>query len=149
MAPHLSKDIGVAIGDSFYPLFPAQTAIPARKVATFPAPAEGGDVVVKFAEGSREIVKTVLEKEPKPEKTEDDDEEDDSDDDFSDDEPEEVKERKVKVERVFAEGLLKGLEKGQEVEVTVTVTAEGAVNVAVRASGTQNGIRGSVEAVKA
>ncbi|CCX04972.1 Hsp70 protein-domain-containing protein [Pyronema domesticum] len=141
VAPHLSKDIGVVIvaadgTETFQTLLPAQTAMPARRAAEFNAPAEGGDVVIKFVEGGSVIKKEIIPPAPK--------DEDDSDDE--EDEPEEVKSKEMKVEKLLAEALLKGTEKGQKIEVTVQALEAGELNVTARIVGTQNGVRGQVKA---
>lgn len=143
VAPHISKDIGVSITaadgtTSFHPLLFANTAIPARKTAVFPAAA--GDVVVRVAEGVREIVKTVVPKKEKASDAEDDSEEE------SEDEDEEIQTRVLKADNVLAEAIIKGVTAGQEIEVTVQVGADAALNVAARVVGTQNGVRGTVKA---
>lgn len=154
VAPHLLKHIGVVIVsdsdggvETFQPLLPAQTAIPARRIAEFPGPAEGGNVVVKFVEGSRDIVAHTPEpKQPNGEKKADEDEDDDDSEDDEDDEPEEVRSKVLKVDTLLAEALLKDVKKGQRVEVTVNVSADMALNVAARIVGTQQGVRGQVKA---
>lgn len=105
-------------------------------MAEFDAPSVAGDIVVKFVEGSSEIRKTrvVLEKGS------------DSDEDSeAEDEEEEVKTKHQKVDRLLAEALLKGVEKGQKIEVTVNATVDGNLAVAARIVGTQNGVRGIVK----
>jgi hypothetical protein len=147
VAPHLSKDIGVVIvgadgQEHFQALLPAQTAIPARRASEFLAPTEGGDVVVKFVEGASEIHKHIPEKAPKGANGD----AEDSDEDGEDDEEEEIKTKHMKVEKLLAEALLKGVEKGKKIEVTVQVTADSVLNVTARVVGTQQGVRGAVKA---
>ncbi|KAF8244661.1 putative Hsp70 chaperone [Wilcoxina mikolae CBS 423.85] len=146
VAPHLSKHIGVVIvgadgQEHFQSLLPAQTAIPARRAAEFLSPAEGGDVIVKFVEGASEIHKHTPEK---PAKEANGDAEDSDEDD--DEEEEEIKTKHMKVEKLLAEALLKGVEKGKKIEVTVQVTADSVLNVTARVVGTQQGVRGAVKA---
>lgn len=140
VAPHISKAIGVAIvgedgTEVFQSLLAAQTAIPARAIAEFDAPANGGNVIVRFVEGSSEIRKhkVVVEKE--------DDSEAESDDEV---EEEEIKTKHQKVDRLLAEALIKDVEKGQKIEVTVNAGLDGAVQVAARIVGTQKGVRGTI-----
>lgn len=150
VAPHLSKAIGVIVvgadgSEQFQAILPAQTAVPARRIAEFSVPADGGDVVIKFVEGASEIRKTVPEKKPKAE-TSDDDEDDEDDDEEEEEEEEEIKTKHMKVEKLLAEALLKDVKKGQKIEVTVQASVDTPLNVAVRIVGTQQGIRGVVSA---
>lgn len=144
VAPHLTKSLGVAVTDaasgekSFYPIFAANTAVPARKSATLTASADG-DILIQIAEGAREIHVHTPEKAPKEEK---DDE--DSDEEYSDEEPEEVRTKKWHVEKVVAETVIKGVKKGAEVEIAVNVAADLALSVTARVVGGKEAVRGSV-----
>jgi len=149
VAPHLSKAIGVIIvgadgNEQFQAILPAQTAVPARRMAEFSAPAEGGDVVVKFVEGASEIHKTVPEKKPKAEGSGGEDGSDDEDDE--DEEEEEIKTKHMKVEKFLGEALLRDVQKGQKIEVTIQAGADNSLNIAARIVGTQQGVRGVINA---
>ncbi|KAI5779058.1 Hsp70 protein-domain-containing protein [Geopyxis carbonaria] len=147
VAPHLSKDIGVVVvgangAEEFQSILPAQTAVPARRTAELLVPASGGDIVIKFVEGVREIIKTVPEKkESKAEDAEDDDSEEEEDE-----EEEEIKSKEMKVEKVLAEALLKDVKAGQKIEVTINAGLDFSLNLAARIVGTQTGVRGIVKA---
>ena len=156
VAPHLSRDVGVVIvgpdgQEQFHSILPAQTAIPARRSAELLAPRDGGDVVVKFVEGASEIQRHIPEKPARKAPNGDaddgdDDGDDDDDDDEEEEEEEEVKTKHMKIEKVLAKALLKGVEKGQTIEVTIQAAADGALHIAARIVGTQQGVRGTVEA---
>jgi hypothetical protein len=115
--------------------------VPARKTAVFAAPADGGDVVVKFVEGVSEIHKTVPEKKEK-EPREDEEEEESEEEE----EEEEIRTKHMKIDTLLAETLLKGVEKGQTIEVTVQAAADTSLNIAARIVGTQQGVRGTIKA---
>ena len=155
VAPHLSKDVGVVIvgpdgQEQFHSILPAQTAIPARRSAELLAPRDGGDVVVKFVEGASEIQRHIPEKPARKAPNgdagdgNDDGDDDDDDDDDEEEEEEEVKTKHMKIEKLLAETLLKGVEKGQRIEVTIQAAADGALHIAARIVGTQQGLRGTV-----
>ena len=154
VAPHLSRDVGVVIvgpdgQEQFHSILPAQTAIPARRSAELLAPRDGGDVVVKFVEGASEILRHIPEKAAKgaPNGGADGgDDDDDDDDDDEEEEEEEIKTKHMKVEKLLAEALLKGVEKGKRIEVTIQAAADGALHIAARIVGTQQGLRGTVKA---
>ena len=94
---------------------------------------------MKICEGIREIVVTKPEKKEKAAAADDDDEEDDSED-----EEEETRDVVWKVERVVAEAAVKGVKKGQKIEVGVTVGSDMAMTVTARIVGTAVAIRGDV-----
>lgn len=156
VAPHLTKAIGVLCisGDEngsgvFRPLIEAETPVPVRRTATIAVPREGGDVLVKIAEGDRQIKVTKPEAKPKEEKKKDDDDSDDDDSDVdSDEEPEEVRERVWKANKVLAEAALKSVKKGGKVEVQVNVAADLAVTLVIREVGGKGGVRGQLSAAQ-
>lgn len=148
VAPHLSKSIGVVVvgadgSEEFRALLPAQTAVPARRVAAFAAPAEGGDVVVKIVEGVSEIRKTIIEKKEEAVNGEGEVEDESEEEE---EEEEEIKTKHMKVDKLLAEALLKGVEKGQKIEVTIQAAADTSLNIAARIVGTQQGVRGVIAA---
>ncbi|OOF95947.1 hypothetical protein ASPCADRAFT_207273 [Aspergillus carbonarius ITEM 5010] len=152
--PHLQNAIGVEFtsGETvdFKALLNAETALPARRLAQFPAPKEGGDVFIRVCEGVREIKVTKPEpkaKEEKPAKTEDD--EDDSDFDSDEDEEEEIREIIWKTEKPIAELAVKGVKAGSKVELTVHVNADLGLQITAKEVGGQSAVRGVVEAPKA
>ncbi|KAJ6166502.1 Ribosome-associated complex subunit SSZ1 [Penicillium chermesinum] len=143
VTPHLSKPIGVEFSSgtdtNFQPLLGAQTALPARRIAQYLAPKEGGDVLVRIAEGVREIKVT----KPEPKAKEEKDEED-SDFNDSDDEEEETREVIWKVENPVAELAVKGVKPGGKVEVMVHVNPDLGLQIAVREVGGQTAVRGAI-----
>lgn len=145
VTPHLSKPIGVEFtsgsDSSFQPLLGAQTALPARRIAQYLAPKEGGDVLVRVAEGVREIKVTKPEPKAKEEKADDEDEDSDFD---SDEEEEETREVIWKVEKPVAELAVKGVKAGGKVEVMVHVNPDLGLQIAVREVGGQTAVRGAI-----
>ena len=147
VTPHLPHAIGLVTGnDDFAVIIPQETPVPARRTAQI-AVKDGGDVLLKLAEGTREIKIT---KEEKPEKPATngakDDEDDDSDEDDSDDEPEEIRSKVWKAGKPLAEVGIKGVKKGGKVEIQVNVNADLSVTVVARAVGDKGGVRGTIEA---
>lgn len=147
VTPHLPHAIGLVTGnDDFAVIIPQETPVPARRTAQI-AVKDGGDVLLKLAEGTREIKIT---KEEKPEKPATngakDDEDDDSDEDDSDDEPEEIRKKVWKAGKPLAEVGIKGVKKGGKVEIQVNVNADLSVTVVARAVGDKGGVRGTIEA---
>ncbi|KAL5343433.1 Hsp70 protein-domain-containing protein [Aspergillus crustosus] len=144
--PHLNNAIGVefASGDSveFLPLLNTQTALPARRVAQYNVPKEGGDVLIRIAEGVREIKVTKPEPEAKEEKPED---EDDSDFDDSDDAEEETREIIWKTQSPLAELAVKGVKANGKVELMIHINADLGLQITAREVGGQNAVRGVVE----
>ncbi|EYE98145.1 ribosome-associated complex protein SSZ1 [Aspergillus ruber CBS 135680] len=152
VTPHLRNAIGVEFssGDNleFAPLLNTETALPARRVAQYNAPKEGGDVFVRVCEGVREIKVTKPEpkaKEEKPAKTEEDDDSDFSDDD----EEEETREVIWKTEKPVAELAVKGVKANGKIELMVHVNADLGLQITAREVGGQSAARGAVEAPKA
>lgn len=148
VAPHLVKSLGVAVvrdgKEEFHPVFHQQTAAPARKSANFDVDVDG-DVLVKIAEGTREIHSYTPEKPPKEEGAEEGDDDDDDSEPESDEEPEEVREKKWKVANVIAELKVKDVKKGQKVEVAINIGPDAGLNVTARVIG-GNAVRGAVPA---
>ncbi|KAI9929249.1 hypothetical protein ASPWEDRAFT_36765 [Aspergillus wentii DTO 134E9] len=149
--PHLRNAIGVEFtsGESvdFKPLLNTETALPARRVAQYSAPKDGGDVFVRVVEGVREIKVTKPEPKEKPAKTEEDEE--DSDFDSDEDEEEEIREVAWKTEKPVAELAVKGVKAGGKVEVMVHINADLGLQVTAKEIGGQSAVRGAVEAPKA
>ncbi|TKA23976.1 hypothetical protein B0A50_06482 [Salinomyces thailandicus] len=146
VTPHLQKALGLASGkdgEQFSLIINADTPVPVRRTAQVSV-ADGGDVLLRIAEGEREIKVT---KEEKPQ-TNGAKGEDDSDDD-SDDEPEEVREKVWKAGKVLAEAGIKGVKKGGKVEIQINVNTDLSVTVVAREVGGKGGVRGELEATKA
>ena len=146
--PHLSKAIGVEFtsGDAveFLPLLNTETALPARRVAQYSVPAEGGDVLIRVCEGSREIKVTKPEPRPKEEKSKAEDDEDDSDFD-SDEEEEDIREIVWKTEQPIAELAVKGVKAKGKVELMIHINADLGLQITAREVGGQSAVRGAVE----
>ncbi|OQE28269.1 hypothetical protein PENSTE_c003G03364 [Penicillium steckii] len=145
VTPHLSKAIGVEFTSStettFQPLLNAETALPARRIAHYSAPKEGGDVLVRVCEGARNIKVTKPEPKPKEEKPADDEDSDFSDED---DEEEEIREIVWKTEQPVAELAVKGVKAGSKVEVMVHVNPDLGLQIAVREVGGSSAVRGAI-----
>ncbi|CAI7614978.1 unnamed protein product [Penicillium viridicatum] len=146
VAPHLTKAIGVEFTSqtetTFQPLLGAETALPARRIAQYFAPKEGGDVLVRVCEGAREI--KVTKPEPKAKEDKPAQDEDDSDFDSEDEEDEETREIVWKTEKPVAELAVKGVKAGSKIEVMVHVNPDLGLQIAVREVGSQNAVRGAV-----
>ncbi|KAJ4005075.1 Hsp70 protein that interacts with Zuo1p [Fusarium irregulare] len=143
---HISNAIGViTVGadgeDVFTPIVAPETAAPARRTVHIPAPKEGGDVLIKIAEGNTHIKVTKPESKPKEESGDKD--EDDSDSDDSDEE-EETREKIWKIGNTLAEAAVKGVKAGGKVEVTINVLADLGVTVTTREVGGKGGVRGNI-----
>lgn len=144
---HITNSIGVLTagpsGDEvFTPIVAPDTAVPARRTIQFPAPKDGGDVLIKVVEGNTHI--KVTQPEPKAKAAENGDKDSDDEDSDSDDE-EEKREKEWKVGDVLAEAALRGVKKGGKVEVTVNVMADLGVTVSIREVGDKGGVRGSIK----
>lgn len=144
VTPHLSKAIGVEFSSTtettFQPLLAAETALPARRIAQYAVPKEGGDVLVHVCEGVRDIKVTKPEPKSKEEKPAD---EEDSDFD-SDEEEEETREIVWKTEKPVAELAVKGVKAGSKVEVMVHVNPDLGLQIAVREVGGTTAVRGAI-----
>lgn len=150
VTPHLHHAIGLVTAgkdgkESFAVIVEPETAVPVRRTAQIPV-SSGGDVLLRLAEGSREID---VRKEEKPTtngaSAKNDD---DSDDDDSDDESEEIRSKVWKAGKMLAEAGVKGVKKGGKVEVQVNVGADLSVTVVCREVGGKGGVRGVIEAGK-
>lgn len=153
VTPHLSHAVGVLCisGDEsngvFHAIVDAETPLPVRRTAIISTPREGGDVLIKLAEGLRHIKVTKPEPKPKQEKTEDD--EDDSDEDEESDEEEELREKTWKVSNVLSEAAIRGVKKGGKVEVQINIGADLGINAIYREVGGKGGVRGIIAGGKA
>jgi molecular chaperone DnaK (HSP70) len=145
VTPHLSKAIGVEFTSnnetSFQPLLNADTALPARRIAQYTTPKEGGDVLVRVCEGARKIKVTKPEPKAKEEKPADDE---DSDFDSDEEEEEDVREIVWKTEKPVAELAVKGVKAGSKVEVMVHVNPDLGLQIAVREVGGSTAVRGAI-----
>ncbi|CAI7585019.1 unnamed protein product [Penicillium pancosmium] len=146
VTPHLSKAIGVEFTSNtdttFQPLLNAETALPARRIAQYVAPKEGGDVLVRVCEGARDIKVTKPEPKAKEEKPADDEDSDFSDED--DEEEEDIREIVWKTEKPVAELAVKGVKAGAKVEVMVHVNPDLGLQIAVREVGGSTAVRGAI-----
>lgn len=150
VTPHLTTAVGVLCisGEEssgvFHAIVDAETPLPVRRTATIATPREGGDVLIKLAEGLTHIKVTKPEPKPKKEASEDDDE-DDSDSDDESDEEEELREKTWKVGKVLSEAAIRGVKKGGKVEVQINIGADLSVNAIFREVGGKGGVRGIVQ----
>ncbi|KAF7160003.1 hypothetical protein CNMCM5623_005549 [Aspergillus felis] len=151
--PHLRNAIGVEFvhGETveFKPLLNAETALPARRIAQYSAPKNGGDILVRVCEGVREIKVTKPEPKPKEEKPATAEDDEDSDFDSDEDEEEETREIVWKTEKPIAELAVKGVKAGSKVELMVHVNADLGMQITAREVGGQSAVRGAVESPKA
>lgn len=154
VTPHLAHAVGVLCisGDEstgvFHPIVDAETPLPVRRTAIIATPREGGDVLIKLAEGLRHIKVTKPAPKPKQEKAEDDDDDDDDDSDDDSEEEEELREKTWKIGKVLSEAALRGIKKGGKVEVQINISAELGVNAIYREVGGKGGVRGILQAPK-
>lgn len=148
---HISNAIGVVTvgtdgADAFTPVMPSETAVPARRTIQIPGPSDGGDVLIRVAEGGTHIKVTKPEpKEKSTGATVQDADEDDSDFDDSDEEEEEKREKVWKIGGQLAEAAVRDVKKGGKVEVTINVQADLSVTVTARAVGGKGGVRGNIK----
>jgi hypothetical protein len=151
VTPHLSNAIGVQLVSAdasaanavFRPLVPANTALPARRVAQYLAPKDGGDVLVRITEGTREI--KVTKPEPKAKKEVDEDEEDSDIDSDEDEEEEDIREIVWKATKSIAEVAVKGVKAGGKIEVTININSDLGAQITAREVGGKGGVRLAVE----
>ncbi|KAK3628922.1 Hsp70 protein that interacts with Zuo1p [Elasticomyces elasticus] len=144
VTPHLRNAIGLVTGnDGFAVVVAAETPAPVRRTVQVEVK-DGGDVLVRLAEGVREISVKTEEKA----KTNGNAKKDDSDEDDSDDEPEETREKVWKAGKVLAEAGIRGVKKGGKVEIQVNVAADLSLTVVCREVGGKGGVRGTVPAGK-
>lgn len=139
----VSEDVQKGV---FMALVGNETAAPCRRAGVFAVPREGGDVIVKICEGTRDIKVTKKEKAKTNGKAASDDSDADSEEE---DEDEEVREKIWKVSTVLAEAAIKDVKKGGKVEVTVNVGADLGVQFTAREVGGKSGVRGNLEQPKA
>ena len=150
VTPHLHHAIGlVTTGpdgkDTFSVVIEPSTPVPVRRTAQISLK-DGGDALIRLAEGSREID---VRKEEKPAVNGNGKQaDDDSDEDDSDDEPEEVRSKVWKAGTLLAEAGVKGVKKGGKVEVQINVAADLSVTVVCREVGGKGGVRGVLEGGK-
>ncbi|KAH8696849.1 heat shock protein 70 family [Phaeosphaeriaceae sp. PMI808] len=150
VTPHLSTAVGVLCisGDEssgvFHPIIDAETSLPVRRTATIATPREGGDVLIKLAEGSRHI--KVTKSQPKPKKEEDSEDEDDSEEES--DEEEELREKTWKAGKTLSEAAIRGIKKGGKVEIQINIGADLSINAIYRELGGKGGVRGIVQGQK-
>lgn len=150
VTPHLHHAIGLVTAgeggkENFVVIVEPETPVPVRRTAQLPV-ASGGDVLLRIAEGSREID---VRKEENPATNGTAKEEEDSDeDDDSDDEPEEIRSKVWKVGKMLAEAGIRGVKKGGKVEVQINVAGDLSVTVVCREVGGKGGVRGVIEAGK-
>ncbi|KAK6353455.1 Hsp70 protein that interacts with Zuo1p [Orbilia brochopaga] len=155
VTPHLTKSLGVVIAsptgtndkaeDKVYVFLESETAVPARRTATFIGTREGGDVLIRIVEVRKESVDVTPTKEEKAKINGVNEDDEDDDEDFDeDDEDEKVFKRVTEVERVIAEAELKDVKKGAKVEVMLNVAGDLTLTVTARVVGGQGGVRGTV-----
>ncbi|KUI59012.1 Ribosome-associated complex subunit SSZ1 [Cytospora mali] len=155
--PHVTNAIGVVTlsedgTEVFTPVIAPETAVPARRTVHVEAPKDGGDVLVKIAEGNTHIHVTKPEpkaakdgEDSKQAKVEDDDE-DDSDFDSDEEEEEEKREKVWKIGSTLAEAAIRGAKGGAKVEVTINILADLSVTIQTREVGAKGGVRGTLSA---
>ncbi|KAL5003708.1 heat shock protein 70 family [Aspergillus recurvatus] len=147
--PHLNKAIGVEFTSGaaveFLPLLNTETALPARRVAQYNVPAEGGDVLIRVCEGSREIKVTKPEPKHKEEKPKAEEDEDEDDFDSDDEEEEDIREIVWKTEQPIAELAVKGVKAKGKVELMIHINADLGLQITAREVGGQSAVRGAVE----
>ncbi|KAL7621176.1 Hsp70 protein that interacts with Zuo1p [Parahypoxylon ruwenzoriense] len=150
---HITNAIGViSLSDGgeeiFTPIIAPETAVPARRAIHIAAPADGGSVLVKVAEGNTHI--KVTKPEPKPKengkKEDGEGEDEDEDSDFDSEEEEETREKVWKIGSTLAEAAIRDIKKGGKVEVTINVTGDLAVTITTREVGGKGGVRGVLKA---
>ena len=147
VTPHLRNAIGVLVVSEdvkkglFTALVERETAVPCRRAGIFAVPREGGDVIIKVCEGTRDIKVTKKEAAKMNGKAGSDS---DSDDD-EEDEDEEIREKVWKVGTVLAEAAIRDVKKGGKVEVTVNVGVDLGVQITAREVGGKGGVRGNLD----
>ena len=147
VTPHLRNAIGVLVVSEdvkkglFTALVERETAVPCRRAGVFAVPREGGDVIIKVCEGTRDIKITKKETAKTNGKADSDS---DSDDD-EEEEDEEVREKVWKIGTVLAEAAIRDVKKGGKVEVTVNVGVDLGVQITAREVGGKGGVRGNLD----
>lgn len=151
VAPHLEKAIGVQLVSAdegpestaiFKPLLSPETALPARRTAQYTAPKDGGDVLIRVCEGTREIKVVKAEAKPKaePKAEEEADSDIDSDED-SEEEEEDTRHVVWNISKSLAEIAVKGVKAGGKVEVMVSVNEHLVMQITAREVGGKGGVR--------
>ncbi|KAF2791138.1 chaperone protein dnaK [Melanomma pulvis-pyrius CBS 109.77] len=147
VTPHTAKAVGILLisGDEgtavFHTIVDAETPLPVRRTAIIATPREGGNVLLKLAEGLRHI--KITKPEPRVREPSSDDE-----DDESEEEEEEVREKTWKVDAVLSEAALKGVKKGAKIEVQINIGHDLTVNAIFREVGGKGGVRGILQGPK-
>lgn len=147
VTPHLRNAIGVLVVSEdvkkglFTALVERETAVPCRRAGIFAVPREGGDVIIKVCEGTRDIKVTKKE----TAKTNGQAGSDSDSDDDEEDEDEELREKVWKVGTVLAEAAIRDVKKGGKVEVTVNVGVDLGVQITAREVGGKGGVRGNLD----
>ena len=100
--------------------------------------------MLSVCEGVSEVVITKTQKKLPNGFAEVEDEDETEDEDATEDEDEEQRSREIKVHKVIAEAALKGVKRGNKIEVTINVESDLRLNIASRIVGTQIGVRGEV-----
>ncbi|KAH7126884.1 heat shock protein 70 family [Dendryphion nanum] len=150
VTPHLSHAVGVLLisGEEgsgvFHAIVDAETPLPVRRSAIIATPREGGDVLIKLAEGARHI--KVTKPEPKPKKEKEENSDDDSDEDDSEEEEEEKREKTWKVGKILSEAAIRGVKKGGKIEIQLNIAADLSINGIYREVGGKGGVRGILAA---
>ncbi|KAF2485988.1 heat shock protein-like protein 70 [Neohortaea acidophila] len=148
VTPHLHNAIGLVVAggaagkEEFSVLVEPETPVPVRRTAQLTVK-DGGDVIIKLAEGGRSIVVSAAEKATTNGAADSDDEDDDSDD-----EPEENRSKVWATQKVIAEAGLRGVKKGGKIEVQVNVAADLSLTMVCREVGGKGGVRGVVQAAR-
>lgn len=153
VTPHLQNAIGLVTSGSeghdeqFELIIDAETPVPVRRTARISVP-EGGDVLLRLAEGLRQIH---VRKEEKPQTngikgSADDDEDNEDSDEDSDEEPEEIRSKVYRPGKILAEAAIRNVKKGGKVEVQVNVAADMSAIFVCREVGGKGGVRGTIEA---
>ncbi|KAL1959827.1 hypothetical protein VTO42DRAFT_972 [Malbranchea cinnamomea] len=161
VTPHLRNAIGIQLVSAgadgntipiFKPLLHAETALPTRRFAQYTAPKEGGDVLIRVCEGTREIKVTKPEPKPKPkpaegeEGGEGDGEDEDSDFDLEEEEDEEeIREIVWNSGKTIAEFAVKDVKPEGKIEVMISVNENLAIQITAREIGGKSAVRGLVD----
>lgn len=153
VTPHLSNAIGVQLVSAdasaadavFRPLVNVDTALPARRVAQYLAPKEGGDVLVRITEGAREIKVTKPEPIARDKKEAEDEDDSDFDSDEEEEEEEDIREIVWKATKPIAEVAIKGVKAGGKIEVTININSDLGAQITAREVGGKGGVRLAVE----
>lgn len=155
---HLRNAVGIQLisGDAsqgvFHMVLAPETAVPARRTVICGTPKDGGNVLIRLCEGVADIKISKpaakangAKAKPAAAAAEDNDSDDNDSDDESDEEPQEQRERVYKPGPALAETAVRGLKRGDKVEITVNVNAELGVQMTARAVGQQGGVRVNVD----